>query len=92
MSIARVGDVCTGHGCWPSRPCDQGSSDVFVNGRGAHRVGDHWVKHKCGTEHDSYLAEGSSTVFVNGIAVGRAGDRIACGSFIKVGSPDVFCG
>jgi len=91
-SVARLADTCTGHGCWPSRPNDQGSSDVFVNSRPAHRVGDHWITHVCGSAHDSVLAAGSSTVFVNGKPIGRVGDSIACGSFIKTGSGDVFAG
>lgn len=90
--VALLGDVCTGHGCWPSRPNDQASTDVFVNSKGVHRVGDHWAKHKCGSEHDSTLAVGSSTVFVNSKPVGRIGDRIQCGSFIKTGSSDVIVG
>lgn len=93
--IARLADTCTGHGCWPPRPNDQGSSNVFVNGRAVHRVGDHWGSHTCPAipeTHDSILASGSSTVFANGAAVGRIGDAIACGSLIASGSSDVFVG
>lgn len=93
---ARLSDVCTGHACWPSRPNDQASSDVFVNGRGIHRVGDHWLQHTCPSTppetHDSILGKGSSTVFANGKAVGRIGDSIICGSLIQSGSSDVFVG
>lgn len=94
-AIARIADVCTGHGCWPSRPNDQGSANVFINGRAAHRVGDHWMAHTCPIipeTHDSILAQGSSTVFVNGKPLGRIGDAVACGSFIRTGSPDVYAG
>lgn len=43
--VARKGDMGSAHDCFPERANDQGSPDVFVNGRGAHRVGDHWVTH-----------------------------------------------
>ena len=86
---ARKGDRCTGHPGAPPRINDQGSPDTFINGLAAHRQGDHWIKHK---DHDSILAQGSPTVFVNGKAQGRVGDRVACGSFVATGSPDVFVG
>ena len=35
--VARKGDICTGHGCWPSRSSIEGSPDVFVNGIPWHR-------------------------------------------------------
>ena len=90
---ARLGDTCTGHDGWPPRPNDSASSDVFINGKGAHRQGDHWVTHcrrrRC---HDSTCACGSSTVFVNGKPLARIGDAIACGSTIASGSSDVIAG
>lgn len=87
--VARLKDLCTGHGPCAPRPNIQGSPDVFVNSRPAHRKGDKWAVH-CG--HDSVLAEGSSTVFVNGKELGRIGDPVACGSDVATGSPDVFAG
>lgn len=53
----RLNDECTGHGCYPSRVNDQGSPNVFVNNRNAHRVGDHWVTHCC--------FDGSTKFFIN---------------------------
>ena len=93
-SIVRIGDICTGHGAFPPRVCDSGSSDVFINGIGAHREGDHWVTHcnpvpSC---HDSVLAVGSSTVYVNGKALARIGDSVTCGSVCAEGSSNVFAG
>jgi len=44
-ACARLGDICTGHDCYPSRPNDQGSPNVFVNGIPWHRQGDHWEAH-----------------------------------------------
>jgi len=92
-AVARLGDTCTGHGCFPPRANDEASTDVFINGLGAHRVGDHWQTHCCGPScHDSTLAAGSATVFVNGKPLGRIGDAIACGSAVASGSGNVFAG
>jgi uncharacterized Zn-binding protein involved in type VI secretion len=92
-SVTRIGDECTGHGCFPPRVNDQGSSDVFINGIGAHRQGDHWVTHCCDDScHDSTSVSGSSTVYVNGIPAVRVGDLIGCGSAAAQGSSNVFFG
>lgn len=65
--------------------------DVFINRLGAHRVGDAWDAHCCGSAcHGSVQATGSPTVFVNGRALARVGDAVACGSVCATGSPDVF--
>lgn len=92
-AAARIGDQCTGHGCYGPRVNDQGSSNVFINNIGAHRVGDHWVTHCCGPAcHDGVAAVGSTTVFINGLAAMRVGDAISCGSTLASGSPSVFFG
>lgn len=92
-AVTRKGDICTGHGCFPARPNNEGSPDVFINGIAAHRVGDGWETHCCGSScHGSTMASGSSTVFVNGKPLARIGDQVACGSSSAQGSPDVFAG
>jgi uncharacterized Zn-binding protein involved in type VI secretion len=92
-AVTRLGDKCTGHGCFPPRANDGASGDVFVNGIGVHRVGDHWVTHCCGPScHDSTAARGSGTVFAHGKAVMRIGDSVACGSAVAQGSGNVFAG
>lgn len=92
-AVTRLGDLCTGHGCFGQRPNDEASPNVFVNGIGVHRVGDHWVSHCCGPVcHDSNMATGSSTVFINGKAAARIGDMVACGSASAQGSPNTFFG
>lgn len=94
-AVVRLGDICTGHGCWPPRPNSEASGDVFANDLGVHRVGDGWEPHTCPSipeTHGSVQASGSSTVFVNGKAVARIGDSVACGSSNATGSPDVFIG
>lgn len=94
-AVTRLGDVCTGHGCWPARPSASASPDVYVNGIPAHREGDAWQAHTCPSipeTHASVLASGSSSVYVNGRQLGRIGDPVACGSAVATGSPDVFAG
>ena len=93
-AVTMMNDVCSGHGCFPSRPNDTSSSDVFAESRGIHRQSDHWSAHCCPNQgcHDSILAVGSSTVFVNGLQCGRVGDSIECGSIVITGSSTVFAG
>lgn len=84
-------DICTGHGCFPSRPNAQASPNVFVNIRGWHRVTDDWQTHCCGPAcHGAVLAEGSPNVFVNSLAAGRIGDQVSCGSLCATGSGNVY--
>ncbi|BBD77248.1 PAAR domain-containing protein [Hydrogenophilus thermoluteolus] len=91
-AAVRLGDVCSGHGCFPSRANSAASQNVFVNGLGWHRVGDSWQPHGCPVcaPHGGMLAAGSSTVFVNGFAAGRVGDPVSCGSVCATGSTNVF--
>ena len=94
-AVARLGDTCTGHGCWPPRPCTGASPNVNINGIPAHRQGDAWAAHTCPSipeTHASSLASGSGSVFVNGKPLGRVGDPVACGSSVAAGSPNVFVG
>ena len=94
-AVTRLGDSCSGHGCWPPRPSTGASPDVFVNGIAVHRQGDAWAPHTCPTipeTHDSVLASGSSTVYVNGKQIGRIGDPVVCGSTVASGSANVFAG
>lgn len=92
--VTRLGDVCTGHGCFPPRPSISASSNVFANGIPVLRVGDAYAPHGCisCSTHPGNLSSGSSTVYVNGIPVGRVGDSVTCGSSVASGSPDVIIG
>tara|TARA_B100001564_G_C20545123_1_gene626239 strand:+ start:377 stop:664 length:288 start_codon:yes stop_codon:yes gene_type:complete len=91
-SVTRLGDLCTGHGCFPARKSVSASPNVFVNGIAAHRLNDAWEPHGCPTctPHSGILAAGSSTVHVNGKAIGRIGDPVDCGSNVAEGSSNVF--
>lgn len=89
----RLGDMCTGHGCHPPRTNIEASSNTFIEGLGAHRVGDLWQVHCCsGDCHMGNLASGSSTVFVNGRQLGRIGDSVDCGSSVATGASTVIVG
>jgi len=90
-AAARLGDLCTGHGCWPARPNIEASPDVFIDGIAAHRQGDGWATHVCppSPPHGGTTSSGSPTVFVNGSPKARVGDPVSCGSSIADGSPTV---
>lgn len=88
-AFVRVGDLCTGHGCFPPRPCIQGSPNVFANGKSINRVGDAWGVHcncKCENAHSGVTARGSSSIRINSIPAARVGDPINCGSACAQGS------
>lgn len=94
-AVTRLGDACTGHGCWPPRASTGASPNVYVNGIAVHRQGDAWAAHTCPSlpeTHASVLAGGSATVFANGKPLGRIGDPVACGSSVAAGSANVFAG
>jgi len=93
-AVARKGDLDTGHDSCSPRPSSEGSPNVYVNGRPAHRQGDGWSPHGCANHasHGSVLAEGSGTVYVNGKPLGRVDDPVACGSKVAEGSGDVYAG
>ena len=91
-AVTRLGDVCTGHGCFPSRPNVSASPTVFANGIAVHRQGDAWGSHCCVVCHTSILSSGSTTVFADNKQVGRIGDPVACGSTVAGGSGNVYAG
>jgi uncharacterized Zn-binding protein involved in type VI secretion len=91
--VTRLGDICTGHGCWPPRASNGASPNVFANAIPVHRQTDGWSVHCCGPAcHGSTLQAGSTTVFANGLAVGRITDPVACGSSVSTGSDSVYAG
>lgn len=89
-AVARLNDLCTGHGGYNPRPNVQGSPNVFVNFLPVHRQSDKWGVHCSRSCHTSALAQGSPNVWVNGLQIGRIGDPVACGSVVAEGSPNVF--
>lgn len=92
-AAARLGDNCTGHGCYPGRPIVEGSGNVFINGKPAARVGDMLDTHCCGPScHDGVITEGSGSVFINGKPAARIGDAVSCDSALAEGSSNVNIG
>lgn len=90
-AVARLGDVCSGHSCWPPRPNVQASPNVHVNGIPVHRLTDGWASHCCGPVcHGGSTVSGSPNVHANGLARARIGDAVSCGSTVAEGSPNVF--
>ncbi len=93
--VARKGDPDLVHCSQPIRA--ECSPNVFVNGRGWSRMGDHNAPHlkpsgdEC-VSHAAPLAKGSSPVFVNGSGGGRVTDSIMGCTAVASGSPNVFCG
>ena len=87
-AIVRLGDMCSGHGCFPSRVSISASPDCLISGIPAVRVGDLWESHGCsvGAPHDAMQASGSPNVLINGIPVARIGDSLSCGSTNLTGS------
>ncbi len=93
-AATRQGDYCTGHdGCAPV-PLIESSSNVFINGKCAGRVGDKYASHGCITHsiHADSISSGSSTVFINGVSAARVGDSVLIAGSIQYGSNNVFIG
>ena len=88
----RLGDLCTGHGCYGGRVNASASGNVMINSKGAHRIGDSWTPHGCAVcpPHGASQSSGSPTVFVNSRPLARIGDAIDCGSQNSTGSSNVI--
>jgi uncharacterized Zn-binding protein involved in type VI secretion len=93
-NATRLGDLDTGHDACPPTALVSASTNVFINGKGAGRVGDSYVAHGCVNHpsHSGVIASGSSSVFINGRAAGRIGDAVSCGGSVAEGSSNVFIG
>lgn len=95
MAVAtRQGDCCTGHDSCAPVPLTGCSPNVFVNGKGAGRVGDSYATHGCvvHSPHADVISAGSGSVFINGIPAGRVGDTVSIGGSVRDGSGNVFIG
>lgn len=94
MNQTRLGDVDTGHDACPPTALVSASGNVYINGKGAGRVGDTYAPHSCPAHgpHSGSISSGSGSVFINGRKAGRVGDTVSCGGSVAVGSPNVFVG
>ena len=90
----RLGDIHSGHGCFPPTKSVTGSNNVIINGKFALRVGDKFIPHGCPSvsPHAVIAGKGSSTVFINGQPSMRVGDKTACGASMIIGSGNVLIG
>lgn len=94
MQVTRLNDLGAAHDACPAVPLITASTDTFINGRGAGRVGDSYANHQCDEHptHTPHIAQGSSTVFVNGKSLARIGDAVDCSGSVMEGSPNVLAG
>lgn len=88
-----VGDNCESEATYHT---DEGSSNVFVNGKGVVRENDKMESHNkpgC-VPHTPTLKTFSSKVYVNGLRMGRNGDAYVLDGSHKIitGSDNVFDG
>lgn len=90
----RKGDNSTGHDSCSSTALCEGSTNVFINGQAAGRLGDKYNSHGCWVHasHQDNIASGSATVFINGKPAARVGDTVSIGGSVRDGSPDVYIG
>lgn len=79
----RVFDLSAQRG--QARPSITASHNVMINGRGAHRIGDLWLR-----RGRTVSATGSPTVFVNSRPLVRVGDLVCDGAIVITGSHNVF--
>lgn len=94
-AASRLGDLSTGHGCFPPTACTGGTaSKTYINGIPAQIQGSSFLVHFCGRSvHPTRLASsGSSTVFIEGKPAIRIGDNISCGDTVGQGSPNTIIG
>jgi uncharacterized Zn-binding protein involved in type VI secretion len=97
IPVTRLGDLSTGHPCYPATAINNASPDTFVNSKALAGSGDSshtsYSDHCCGPACHSYNpVTGSPTVFVNGLPVTRQGDYMSCSIICTVDqhSPNVF--
>lgn len=93
-NATRLGDKDTGHDACGPTALISASNNVYINGKGAGRVGDSYAPHGCivHPSHSGVIAAGSGNVFINGKAAGRVGDPVSCGGSVAEGSDNVFIG
>ena len=92
--VSRLGDLGTGHGCYPPTTISSASGDVYTNSIGTARKDDSLIPHACPDTppHGRAIKSGSSSVFVNSRDCTRIGDPIDCGGNVAEGSGNVFAG
>ena len=90
--VTRVGDIHSGHQCFPPTKGSSGSPNVFANGRAVMRLGDNFKPHGCPKPHSVIASTGYGKVLVNGKAIVRVSSKTACTATVVMGSPNVVVG
>lgn len=93
-AATRLNDSCTGHDACAPTPLVTASGNVFINGRGAGRVGEQYAAHGCDAHpsHQDSITAGSGTVFINGRPAARVGDAVVLAGAVRDGSANVNIG
>jgi uncharacterized Zn-binding protein involved in type VI secretion len=96
-AISRIGDMSTGHGCFPPTPLiSTVVTKTYFNGILASVVNDetqhatHCCGNTCHTGSERAPSSGASKTFIEGNPAARIGDDIACGDTIAEGSANSF--
>jgi len=89
----RLGDMGSGHGCFPPHNVIVGNPKVLIEGMPASCIGDLLTTHCCGPVcHPGAIASGSEKVLVGGRPLAKIGDFVNCGSILITGSTKVRVG
>lgn len=96
-SVARKGDLSTGHGCFsPTAMVLTPVSKTFFNGilAGVLDTGCQFATHTCGLsthpQNTRTVNSGAGKTYIEGKLAARIGDNIGCGDAIAQGSPNSF--
>lgn len=96
-SVARKGDLSTGHGCFPPTAMVLTPvSKTFFNGilAGVLDTGCQFATHTCGLsthpQNTRTVNSGADKTYIEGKLAARIGDNIGCGDAIAQGSPNSF--
>jgi hypothetical protein len=95
VGAIRVGDVSTGHGCWPPTTAAVGSVTSFTDQLPQVRMTDAYVLHCCPGPpgcHPVMAAQGSQTAFTDQLASHCVGHALSCGDIAAIGSLTSFKG
>jgi len=96
-AVSRVGDMSTGHGCFPPTSMVQSPiSKTFFNGikAGVVNSGCQFATHSCGTvthtQSERFVSSGAGKTYLEGKAAARIGDDVGDGDAIAEGSANSF--
>ena len=91
----RLGDMSTGHGCFPPTPVNGSvASKTTIEGDPAAMQGSTHPDHACGNSVHAgrSISGGSSKTTIEGKPAARIGDSIGCGDSMAQGASKTFFG